>query len=141
MARIVVNVMPSADGPDAEGHAALPRAAELGFAEFTRIRQGRRYVLSVPGVVTAAHLARAGELGAQLSPEGFEVTGVHPEGASIVVGDHDDDWDAYEDGIGAIAPIPEGAGRREGRTTTHHDVELDHGVEEFGTGVYSGEDD
>jgi len=66
---------------------------------------------------------------------------VHAEGATITVGDYDDDWDAYEAGIGAVAPIPEGAGRHEARRTTHHDVDLARATDTSSTGVYTGEDD
>lgn len=141
MGRIVVNIMPTADAPDAEGHEALPRAVELGYGEFTRIRQGRRFVLSTPGEVTEELLARARALGDALAPEHHEVAGVHAEGATITVGDYDDDWDAYDAGIGAVAPIPEGAGRREVRRTAHHDVDLARVTDTSSTGVYTGEDD
>ncbi|WP_392468671.1 hypothetical protein ACF3NS_06455 [Arsenicicoccus cauae] len=141
MGRIVVNIMPTADAPDAEGHEALPRAVELGYGEFTRIRQGRRFVLSAPGEVTEELLARARALGDALAPEHHEVAGVHAEGATITVGDYDDDWDAYDAGIGAVAPIPEGAGRREVRRTAHYDVDLARVTDTSSTGVYTGEDD
>lgn len=141
MARIVVNVMPTAEAADAEGRAALPRAAELGFDEFTRIRPGLRYVLSVPGELTEAALARARELGQHLAPVDHEVVAVYAEGATVTVASDDDDWDAYGEGIGAMAPIPEGAGRHEGRAWAHHEVDLEHAVEGYSTGVYTGEDD
>ncbi|WP_409484691.1 hypothetical protein [Arsenicicoccus dermatophilus] len=136
MGRIVVNAMPTAESPD--GRA---RAADQGFGEFTRVREGKRLLLSVAGPVTEAHLARARELGARLVGEGYEVTGVHGEGSTVVVGSMDE-WDeVYAEGIGAIAPIPAGAGEHVGRHHGRADVALDQRVEGFGTGVYAGEDD
>lgn len=142
MGRIIVNVMPTSEAPGANAQAAMARIGELGYDEFTRVRIGRRFLLTVDGDVTDAHLLRARELGDQIAPEGFAVTAVHSEGETIVAGaTDDDDWDIYEAGIGAMAPIPEGAGQHEGRRTAHHDIALDQHVEGFGTGVYTGEDD
>jgi phosphoribosylformylglycinamidine synthase len=59
MGSIVVDVMLKPEILDPQGQAvggALPR---LGFSGFTDVRQGKRFVLSVDGDVTEAHLAAA----------------------------------------------------------------------------------
>ena len=59
MGRIVVDVMPKPEILDPQGQAvggALPR---LGFDGFTDVRQGKRFVLTVDGDVTAEHLVQA----------------------------------------------------------------------------------
>ena len=61
MGSIVVDVMLKPEILDPQGQAvggALPR---LGFDGFTDVRQGKRFVLSVVGDVTEAHLDAARE--------------------------------------------------------------------------------
>ncbi len=61
MPKIVVHVMPKPDLLDPQGKAvgaALPR---LGFTGISEVRQGKRFELTVDGVVTDAVLARARE--------------------------------------------------------------------------------
>ena len=61
MASIVVDVMLKPEILDPQGQAvggALPR---LGFSGFTDVRQGKRFVLTVDGDATDAHLAAARE--------------------------------------------------------------------------------
>ncbi|MGE9808565.1 MULTISPECIES: phosphoribosylformylglycinamidine synthase subunit PurS [unclassified Janibacter] len=59
MGRIAVDVMLKPEILDPQGQAvngALPR---LGFSSFTDVRQGKRFVLTVDGDVTPAHLEEA----------------------------------------------------------------------------------
>lgn len=66
MARIVVEVMPKPEILDPQGKAingALPR---LGFTQFTQVRQGKRFELSVEGPVGEAELAAAREAAEKL---------------------------------------------------------------------------
>ena len=59
MARVVVEVMPKPEILDPQGKAingALPR---LGFTEFSQVRQGKRFELTVEGEVTDEILAQA----------------------------------------------------------------------------------
>ena len=56
---IVVDVMPKPEILDPQGKAingALPR---LGFTEFSQVRQGKRFELTVEGEATEEHLAAA----------------------------------------------------------------------------------
>jgi phosphoribosylformylglycinamidine synthase subunit PurS len=59
MGIVVVDVMLKSEILDPQGQAgALPR---LGFNQFTDVRQGKRFVLTVEGEVTAQVLAAARE--------------------------------------------------------------------------------
>ena len=60
MGRIVVEVMPKPEILDPQGKAVVGRLPRLGF-EFTGVRQGRRFELTVDGPVTEEHLAAARE--------------------------------------------------------------------------------
>ena len=63
---IVVDVMPKPEILDPQGKAingALPR---LGFTQFSQVRQGKRFELSVEGEVTDAVLDRARAAAAEL---------------------------------------------------------------------------
>jgi phosphoribosylformylglycinamidine synthase subunit PurS len=61
MGHVVIDVMLKPEILDPQGQAvngALPR---LGFEQFTDVRQGKRFVLTVDGEVTDEHLAAAAE--------------------------------------------------------------------------------
>jgi phosphoribosylformylglycinamidine synthase len=79
MGSIVVDVMLKPEILDPQGQAvggALPR---LGFDGFTDVRQGKRFVLTVDGDVTDAHLAQAREAAEKLlsNPVIEDVVSVH----------------------------------------------------------------
>ena len=57
MGRIVVEVMPKPEILDPQGKAVVGSLPRLGFDQFTGVRQGRRFELTVDGPVTDAHLA------------------------------------------------------------------------------------
>ena len=59
MGRIVVEVMPKPEILDPQGKAVVANLPRLGFDQFTAVRQGRRFELSVDGPVTRAHLDAA----------------------------------------------------------------------------------
>ena len=61
MGRIVVEVMPKPEILDPQGKAVVGSLPRLGFDQFTGVRQGRRFELTVDGPVTDAHLAAAAE--------------------------------------------------------------------------------
>ena len=61
MGRIVVEVMPKPEILDPQGKAVVDSLPRLGFEQFTAVRQGRRFELTVEGEVTEADLAAARE--------------------------------------------------------------------------------
>lgn len=61
MGRIVVEVMPKPEILDPQGKAVVGSLPRLGFEQFTAVRQGRRFELTVEGEVTEANLAAARE--------------------------------------------------------------------------------
>ena len=66
MGHVVIDVMLKPEILDPQGQAvngALPR---LGFEQFTDVRQGKRFVLTVDGEVTDEHLAAAAEAAEKL---------------------------------------------------------------------------
>lgn len=66
MPTIVVEVMPKPEVLDPQGKAIDARLVELGYPEFSRVRQGKRFELTVDGEVTSEVLERAKELAGQL---------------------------------------------------------------------------
>lgn len=66
MPTIVVDVMPKPEVLDPQGKAIDARLPELGYREFSQVRQGKRFELTIEGEVTAEVLARAKELAAEL---------------------------------------------------------------------------
>lgn len=59
MGRIVVEVMPKPELLDPQGKAVAGAMARLGVHDFTSIRQGKRFELSVEGDVTQEQLEAA----------------------------------------------------------------------------------
>ena len=66
MGRIVVEVMPKPEILDPQGKAVVGSLPRLGFDQFTAVRQGRRFELTVEGPVTQEHLAAATEAASRL---------------------------------------------------------------------------
>lgn len=66
MPTIVVEVMPKPEVLDPQGKAIDARLPELGFGEFSAVRQGKRFELTVEGEATAEVLDRAKQLAATL---------------------------------------------------------------------------
>ena len=63
---IVVEVMPKAELLDPQGKAVAGALARLGKTEFSAVRIGKRFELTVDGPVDAALLAQVDELAADL---------------------------------------------------------------------------
>ena len=59
MGLVVVDVKPKPEILDPQGKAVAGALPRLGFAQFTSVRQGKRFELSVDGPVTAEVLAAA----------------------------------------------------------------------------------
>lgn len=66
MGRIVVEVMPKPEILDPQGKAVVGSLPRLGFDQFTAVRQGRRFELTVDGPVRQAHLDAAAEAAEKL---------------------------------------------------------------------------
>ena len=66
MPTIVVEVMPKAELLDPQGKAVAGALARLGKTEFSAVRIGKRFELTVDGPVDAALLAQVDELAAEL---------------------------------------------------------------------------
>ena len=83
MGRIVVEVMPKPEILDPQGKAVVGSLPRLGFDQFTAVRQGRRFELSVDGPVTPAHLEVARQAADKLlsNPIIEDVVSVHAEEA------------------------------------------------------------
>ena len=79
MGRIVVDVMLKPEILDPQGQAVRGALPRLGFEDFTDVRQGKRFVLSVDGDVTDEHLTRAREAAETLlsNPVIEDVVDVH----------------------------------------------------------------
>ena len=113
MGSIVVDVMLKSEILDPQGQAVRGALPRLGFAGFTDVRQGKRFVLTVDGEVTAEHLAAAREAAERLlsNPVIENVVSVRAEDASPA-----DPADAEaSDALRAHAEEPaEGADENEG---------------------------
>ncbi|GAA1184991.1 MULTISPECIES: phosphoribosylformylglycinamidine synthase subunit PurS [Nesterenkonia] len=59
MPRIVVEVMPKPEILDPQGKAIASALPHLGFEDFSAVRQGKRFELTVEGEVTDEALAQA----------------------------------------------------------------------------------
>ena len=59
MGNVVVDVMLKSEILDPQGQAVAGALPRLGFDQFSDVRQGKRFVLSVEGEVTEAVLAAA----------------------------------------------------------------------------------
>ena len=66
MPTIVVEVMPKAELLDPQGKAVAGALARLGKTEFSAVRIGKRFELTVDGPVDDALLAQVNELAADL---------------------------------------------------------------------------
>ena len=79
MGHVVVDVMLKSELLDPQGQAVAGALPRLGFEQFTDVRQGKRFVLTVDGDVTDAHLAAAREAADKLlsNPVIEDVVSVH----------------------------------------------------------------
>lgn len=141
MGTVVVDVMLKPEILDPQGQAVAGALPRLGFAQFTSVRQGKRFVLEVDGPVTTAVLEAAAEAARTLlsNPVIEDVVSVREASTDPAY-----DWDDEDrpESWGAIAPIPEGAGQHQARAKiarTGMDAEHLSGVE--GGPAYEGDDD
>ena len=83
MPTIVVEVMPKAELLDPAGKAVAGALARLGHNNFTNVRIGKRFELTVEGEVTAETLAEAQKIAEEiLSNQVIEdVTNIHEASA------------------------------------------------------------
>ena len=81
MGTVVVDVMLKSEILDPQGQAVAGALPRLGFNQFTDVRQGKRFVLSVEGEVTDAVLAAAREAAETMlsNPVIEDVVGVRAE--------------------------------------------------------------
>jgi phosphoribosylformylglycinamidine synthase PurS subunit len=70
MPTIVVDVMPKAELLDPAGKAVASALHRLGKSEFSAVRIGKRFELTVDGEVTDAVLAEATQLAADMLSNG-----------------------------------------------------------------------
>jgi len=63
---VVVDVMPKPEILDPQGKAVAGALPRLGFGQFTAVRQGKRFELTVEGPVTDEVLAAAREAAVQV---------------------------------------------------------------------------
>jgi len=66
MPTIVIDVMPKPEVLDPQGKAIDARLPDVGFREFSQVRQGKRFEVTVEGDVTDAVLDRAKALATEL---------------------------------------------------------------------------
>ena len=80
MGNVVVDVMLKSEILDPQGQAVAGALPRVGFDQFTDVRQGKRFVLSVDGEVTDTHLAAARDAAEKLlsNPVIEDVVSVHP---------------------------------------------------------------
>ncbi|HLR57255.1 MAG TPA: phosphoribosylformylglycinamidine synthase subunit PurS [Beutenbergiaceae bacterium] len=78
MSRVIVEVMPKPEILDPQGKAIAGVLPRVGFAEFTAVRQGKRFELEVEGPVTDGVLAQARQLAEDIlaNPVTEDVTAV-----------------------------------------------------------------
>ncbi|PRZ17495.1 phosphoribosylformylglycinamidine synthase subunit PurS [Nesterenkonia sandarakina] len=66
MPRIIVEVMPKPEILDPQGKAIASALPHLGFTDFSAVRQGKRFELTVEGEVTEQVLASARTAAAEM---------------------------------------------------------------------------
>lgn len=66
MPRIIVEVMPKPEILDPQGKAIVNALPHLGFTEFSGVRQGKRFELTVDGEVTEEVLQQARKAAAEM---------------------------------------------------------------------------
>lgn len=138
MGRIIVNIMPKQAHTQANDQQLLDAVHGAGLTRVTRVTPGRRMYLFVDGDITDADLERVRRaVTNSLLEEGEAVTGVFIGGTHMAM--DDDDWDAYASGVGAMAPIPSGAGRHDPKSVGHAHVSPEQ-TRDLTGGVYLGDE-
>jgi phosphoribosylformylglycinamidine synthase subunit PurS len=85
MGTVVVDVMLKSEILDPQGQAVAGALPRLGFDQFTDVRQGKRFVLTVEGEVTDEVLAAAREAAERMlsNPVIEDVVGVRAEPQTV----------------------------------------------------------
>ncbi|GAA3933238.1 phosphoribosylformylglycinamidine synthase subunit PurS [Microbacterium soli] len=85
MPTIVVDVMPKAELLDPQGKAVSGAFARLGIQDFSQVRIGKRFELTVDGEVTDAVLAEARRVAEEVLSNSVieDVVGVSVDGAEV----------------------------------------------------------
>ncbi len=152
MGTVVVNVMLKPEHPDTQGVALAGQLAAGGFGQFVEVRQGKRFVLIVDGLVTPEVLAaarKAAEI--SMADASTELVTVR-DGADDGV-DWDDMPEIWDDGAmltAAQGMLAHGQDPREAAVRDHRTIGLAHAADPevlqdlSGTGdfgVYGGSED
>jgi phosphoribosylformylglycinamidine synthase len=66
MGTVIVDVMPKPEILDPQGQAVAGALGRMGLGQFTQVRQGKRFELTVEGEVTEQVLAAAREAATRL---------------------------------------------------------------------------
>ncbi|WP_270886946.1 phosphoribosylformylglycinamidine synthase subunit PurS [Pedococcus sp. 5OH_020] len=84
MGNVVIDVMLKPEILDPQGQAVGGVLPRLGFEQFTEVRQGKRFVLTVDGDVTQEHLSAARQAAEKLlsNPVIEDVVSVRAEGSA-----------------------------------------------------------
>ena len=85
MGNVVVDVMLKSEILDPQGQAVASALPRLGFTQFTDVRQGKRFVLTVEGEVTDEVLAAAREAAGRMlsNPVIEDVVSVRVESRAV----------------------------------------------------------
>lgn len=89
MPTIVVEVMPKAELLDPQGKAVAGALARLGKSQFSAVRIGKRFELTVDGPVDEAILAEVRQLAEDMLSNAVieDVVSITVDGAAVVAGE------------------------------------------------------
>ena len=89
MPTIVVEVMPKAELLDPQGKAVAGALARLGKSQFSAVRIGKRFELTVEGPVDEAILAEVRQLAEDMLSNAVieDVVSITVDGAAVVAGE------------------------------------------------------
>ncbi|MCB1254732.1 MAG: phosphoribosylformylglycinamidine synthase subunit PurS [Austwickia sp.] len=151
MGTVVVDVMLKPEILDPQGQAVAGALPRLGFGQFTAVRQGKRFALTVDGEVTLEVLDAARRAAEVLlsNPVIEDIVSVRAEDAPEVLpsaatlAGYDWDDDELPDTWGANDHVAEGEVRREARPVPAYRRPVSIEVLDAlpGTGAYHMEDD
>lgn len=140
MGTVVISTVPKPEIRDMQGQVAASELSRLGFGQFSDVRVGKRYVLTVDGPVTKPMLAQARAAAEQVLIDAdaeviVSVRSTDDEDASAP-------WDDFESTWGGDGPI-DGATAHEPKAETVRrpiDVSDLGSVESGSIAAYDGDD-
>ncbi len=145
MGHVVVDVMLKPDLTDAPGQAVVQALASAGFDQFSEVRQGRHFILTVDGEPTRDVLATVRKAAEQvlIDQQTEEVVAVHPVDEHFEYTSHDEDYDLDDDELhGEAGAVIDVSGRqRAARFTGKRAVGQGDAVHEDGWYVGDEDDD